>query len=508
MQLEELRSLNGIQGIVKSEEKKSALSTSQQEPPAQKSNGSSFSEFTQLCSHSSIPVDDFFCHSSSAGDNLLSSSLSTNPGKAIFVRKPSLITELYPPGIDVQDGGLLGDVLTHGSVEDLKKVVCGQMLPLAYIAMPCPIELSQWLFQLMACSSDPEISSGAFRSLVGLLKYARKQEKNSFSTPSVAEITDVLVTLGAEREKLRPLIFGGTQVQVMPMDEEREEVFSPACPPSINLLNTTSYISACIRTLPCNYSVQHLEDLVLILSSLSLDHYCLHFLKMNLHTCIHHILAAYPEKAWLKAVKRLSPQLCCLSQHHRDKVFLAGLINGNMPRARYLVRDFCRRCLVQMIDTEACSSEEKYDKDPIHDSVSLSKDDNCDCAASQGDQVSTSTLPSEHLGVSDCSFLKQVLKSYCRVVRREMTDMDYCKMSSLLQILQFYAPLCDLTFPSEDVKQEFISLLGTLRTNVREDLMRPITSIVKDMLIHMKLVLDTRSSSRKDKQTDLFSFSS
>ena len=103
----------------------------------------------------------------------------------------------------------------------------------------------------------------------------------------------------------------------------------------------------------------------------------------------------------------------------------------------------------------------------------------------------------------------RVLTSYHRALPKQMTDGDYYKMHSLLYMLQLYAPLSDLTFPSKSSKQEFLSLLGTVRGSVREDPMRPITSVVKDLLIQMKLELESKSSgSSQEKLTDIFSFSS
>ena len=509
LQLEKIRSLSGIQGIARTEEE----STIQQELAEDASNSGSVSDVnnpTQYGSHSTLPVDG-------GTDGTL-----TNPGKAIFIHPPYLITELYPPGIVVQERGLLGDILTNGSVEDLKNVLCGQLLPLAYVGKPCPVELTQWLFQLMGCSSDPDISSAALRSLVGLLQYARRQEKVSFSLPSVDEVTDVLVSLGADREKLRPLIIGGDQVQTMPVDQKREAPF--VHPPSTNLLNVISYLSACIRMFP-NYTVQQLEDMVLILSSLSLDHHCRHFLKLNLKTCIHYILAAYPERVWPKAVKRLSPQLCCLSQHHQDRLLLARLISGSMPRERYLLKDFCRQCLTQMVELsstrlptetsltntdgmENYSSEEKnMDMHTIQDSTSNSCDGELPTTSSEVTKTQ-GPLHSDPMEVPDYTFFTKVLKSYQKEIHGETTNEEHYKMHSLLHLLQLYAPVSDLTFPSEPVKQEFIDMLGTLRANIRDDIMRPITSTVKDILIRMKLELESQSVGREKRQTNLFSFSS
>ena len=541
LQLEEFRALNGIQGIAKAEEEKSA---SQHESPAEQSQSNSLSDSSSLArQQNSLPSSghgDNIHQSSITSDAPLSPSLSSSHGKAIFIHKPSLITELYPPGVEVQDRGLLGNILIQGSEEDLKNAVCSQMIPVAYITnRSCPIELTQWLFQVMACSAEPQVSYGALRSLTGLLQYALKQ-KSDFSVPSVTDITDVLVTLGAERKRLRLRIsVSGTHVYAMPNDQEREQVFTSVPPPHNNLLNIISYITSCIRSIS-SYTVQQLEDLLLILSNLSLDHHCQHFLRRSLQACIHQILAAYPESVWHKAVKRLSPQLLSLSPHHKDKVCLARLINGSMPRARCLVRDFCRFCLKEMVGLHGKESlvERPNSKGAGNSTAEVSSDgkapekaiskstEKCETKVSRDDKyvvhvdepfsrgVSEASRQGEpastKVGTSDCAFMKEVLQSYHRIVQGNtcMSDEDCYKMHSVLQLLQLYAPLSDISFPDEESKQGFIALLGALRASVREDPLRSVTSVVKDVLIRMKLELEARGNTRQEKQTDLFSFCS
>lgn len=450
-------------------------------------------------------------HSSSIGtdDSLLGHTLPANPGKFIFVNKPSLITELYPPGIEIPNGGLLGNALMQGCEDDLKNIVCSQVLLFAYISKPCPVELYQWLFQLMSLSDDPRVSSGACRSLCGLLQQVIRQKSFSFSIPSVADITDVLVSLGAEKERLCPQVIGsGTQVHVMLLDQDNEEVFPPASPPHTNLFNLLTYISVCVQTF-ADYTVQQLEELVLILSSLSLDRYCMHFLRRSLQMCIHHLLAAYPDTLWPKAVRRLSPQLACLSPHHHDNVVLARLITGTRPRERCLVRDFCRRWLIRMSKLPCDASElETIEKTSNNDSTINGKpkpdtnDSKCLDKATGGKQPRN--IPQTSF---DCVFLKLVLESYRKCMSEKLTYENYYELHSFLHFLQLYSPICDLAFPCSATKQDFIYLLGTFRSTIREDPLSPITSIVKDVLIHMKLESQEQTGGSKQ-QTDLFSFAS
>ena len=506
LQLDELKSRNGIQGIARSEEAKSR-------------EASMITDIGSLVDVHSLTHKQALLQEPRPSMNrvvtdLLPASLPTNHGKSVFMHQPSLITELYPPGVDTEDGGLLGNALSQGSPEDLRTIVCSQMLPLAYTAKPVPIELTQWLFQLMACSEDPQVSSGAKRSLSELLQQAAvlRHKNSSFSTPTVAEITDVLVSLGAERKKLCPqMTGGGTEVHTVPLDRD----VLPSPPPSTNLFNLVSYISQCVQTV-ADYSVPQLEEMILILSSLSLDRCCQHYLRRSLQVCIHLLLAAYPERVWQKAVTRLSPQLASLSSHHQDKVSLARLLTGTRSREKVLLRDFCRLCLVRMSDLPTDADMDETTSENGQDDIKIVDDSSAGHEAKLPPQDGGEPLDkkmrlvengAEASSFSDCVFMKLVLKSYHRGMPEKMSDRDYHHLHSLLHLLQLYSPISDLSFPGPASRQEFVRLLGVLRGAVREDPMRPVTSVVKDTLIHMKLELESQKShGARDRQSDLFSF--
>ena len=497
-QLEEFRSCNGIQGIAKREEEKLEAQ--------QISCEGSLSEANAL-----FRGGKSLHYPASSEDTSLFSSLSKNPGRSVFVREPSLIVEVYPPGIAVGDRGLLGGLLVGGSGEDLKHIICGVMLPLSYVGRPCPVELTQWLFQLMACSQDRQVSSGALRSLMELLGQSLGQ-KMSFSAPTLAEIIDVLVTLGAEREKLHPpTSASGTKVHTLPLDREAVKLSNVVGPPSTNLLNLTTYVSACVRALAASYSIQHLEELALVLCSLSLDRHSQLFLRRNLQTCLRHVLAAYPEMVWPKAVARLSPQLVCLSPDHHHHVLLARLLRGTTARELCLLRDFCRLCLVEMVNLpnshpasleNSGAQEHKRDysltggNSPLGGELTQSK--------SKGKSTrprSTDSVKSREPEVNDHSgtFGAVVLQSYLRAMPQKMSPADFHKLHALLQLLNLHG----LTFHSQSEKQRFLRVLGTLRSSIRDDPAHPISSQVKDLLIRLSVEMEAQGNRRGGSSTQL-----
>ena len=437
-----------------------------------------------------------------AEDSSLFPSPSSNPTRSVFVRKPSLITEIYPPGIALDSGGLLAELLVEGNEIDMKNIVCGVMLPLSYVGRACPVELTQWLFQLMACSEDRHVSSGALRSLQQLLKQSLRQ-KTAFSPPTLSEITDVLVSLGADRQRLRPLMNPvGTSVQVLPPDQEMSV---PTHPPTGNLFNLITYISACVQAVGSNYTVQQLEDLALVLCGLSLDGGCQFSLKQSLQSCLRCVLRAYPENVWCKAVARLTPQLASLSSHHHHHVLLARLLRGSTPRELSLLQDFCRYCLGKLVDLPSLNSAAVLGNCP----PLLAQENKDPCLTGGCDElthsdsnrhptsmtINTTQKVPGHSG----AFAKTILESYRRAMPAKMTHKDYHKLYCMLQLLNLQGP----TFRSQSEQQEFLRVLGALRSTIRDDPTLPITSQVKDLLIRLKVELEAQGSKRGGTSTQL-----
>ena len=390
----------------------------------------------------------------------------------------------------------MGNILAQGSAEELKTIVCGITLPLSFTDKTVPVEVTQWLFQLLARSDDCQVSSGALRCLMELLQQSLRQ-KTSFKLPTVAEITDVLIALGAERVRLRPPTNeSGTEVCTLSLEKVREHkvVISP---PLVNLRNITTYISTCVQYFAEDYTVTELEKLTLILCNLSLDRHCQQFLTPSLQESLRHVLSAFSKSVWSKAVVRLSLQLVCLSPHYRDYVSLAHLLRGTTPRELHLLREFCRHCLGKMVDL----STDTKSPSPIENSENRNE---------------TSLLGSDgeaHLTTNDCRtkerepevdggiFAKRVIDSYHTLMQqKKMSDGEYHKLHSLLQLLQLHG----LDFRSSAEQQAFLKVLGALQAMVKDDPLRPVTSQVKDILIRIKVELET--TKKGDIQTDLLSF--
>ena len=489
--LEELRSRNGIQGIAKNEE--------------EKSEAQHISPLPDMCElltaqHSLLSV------TTAADSSSLFPSLPPNCGRSVFVRTPSLISDLYPPGVSMSDSGLMNDLLVLGSEEDISKIVCGVLLPLSYVGQPCPVGLTQWLFQLLACAAEPKISCGALRSLLELMQQSVRH-KTSFTVPTVSEISGVLVTLGAELDKLRPHTdSSGREVHTIAPDK-KEVIVSvprPPPPPSVNLRNLIAYISACVKTLAESYTVPQLEELALILCGLSLDRHCQEFLSPSLHLCLSRVLTAYPQRVWPKAAARLSAQLFCLSVQHVDHVNVGRLLRGTTQRELSLLREFCRNCLAKMVDLPTPSPEATSPSSANggeNDSKKTLPEVVCD-TSTPPQQTTTQDKERKRLDNSG-AFAKSVLESYRKSMPAKMSSRDYQKLYYLLQLLQLHGLSCS----DRAEQEEFLRMLGALKADIRDDPLNPITSQVKDLLIRMKVEQETERGRKGGTQRDLFSFS-
>ncbi|CAI8055871.1 hypothetical protein GBAR_LOCUS30462 [Geodia barretti] len=498
--LEELRSRNGIQGIAKSEEEKL--------------------EAQKMSYESTLPdIDGLLAEGNSTtfpnDASLFPSPSSLNSGRPFFVREASLITEIYPPGIAMSDGGSLAQLLVEGSGNDLRNIVCGVMLPLSYIGRPCPLELTQWLFQLTACAEDEKVSFGALKSLLELLQQNLKQ-KTSFSPPTVAEITDALVTLGADKERLRPPVDScGTIVRSLPQGPES---FTPVSPPIANLSHLTTYICACVKTVAENYGVQELEQLVLVLCGLSLDPHCQYTLKQVLQNCLGCVLGAYPEAVWSKAIARLSPQLACLSPHSRHHVYLARFLRGTSPRQLCFLRDFCRYCLAKIVhlptrdfisdtlpvisDTSSSlgnNSSLASENSPLGVDLMEAESERRHTTAKASSSANTIKKHGRNSGDGSGVFARTVIESYRRTMPTKMTSKHYQELYCLLQLLNLHG----LSFRSQSEEQEFLRVLGGIRSTIRDDPALPVTSQVKDLLIRLKVELEAQGHGRRTNTTPL-----
>lgn len=402
--------------------------------------------------------------SSSDGD--IQSNLPRNPpGQTFFVRQPDFITELYPPCYEEDPANsstsmfsnVEGSLLTQQDPTVLRNIVCSEWLTICYLQKPCPPTVWQWLFQIMCRSHDQEVSSGAFKSLTSLIQTAKKrQDAASIQVPLVADITDILINLGAD-----PSAMNGTVGESM----EEDCVFEFSSP-THNLSHLLQFLIMCLKSRDDScYSTEDVEKLVIILGRMSLDHHiCGETIQCQVSLCLAALVAVVPDSHWLDVSTRLTSKLSSLSKHHHDKLYLTQLISGTSQRLQYFQKQLCRKSLQQI--TEMATSEVSGDCDLIHHVV-------------------------EHF----------------RKLRLESLE-HYYKMFSAFSLVALLMHPTEMVWPSAKKKKELSMLLGSLSsTRIRDNPEHPERSVVKDLVI--RLMLEIKSQKDKTtKQQDLFAYAS
>ena len=401
--------------------------------------------------------------SSSVNDH--SSYLPRNPpGRAFFVKPPNFITELYPPGYEEDPANSTAmfanvecSLLTQQEPAVLKSIICSNLLAVCYVQKVCPPSVWQWLFQIMCLSHDHELSSGAFQSLISLINSAQhRQDVASIQLPSVSDITDVLITLGAN-----PSVISGSCDEPM----EDDSVFDMSSP-TPNLCLLLKYLVTCLKCRPetC-YSLQEVEKLIVMLVRLSLDgHICGEIIQSQVSLCIAALVAVIPEGQWPASCVRLVSKITTLSGHHHDKIYMTRLVTGTTRRLHHLQKELCRKCLEQL----------------------------------------TSTEHSKQARVND--ILRNVVKYYLEQQRPESFE-DYYSMFSVFSLVALLMHSSEMVWQTAEERKEVSLLLGNLSsTRIRDNADHPERSVVKDLVL--RLMLEVKAQKVKSaKQQALFAYS-
>lgn len=418
------------------------------------------------------------------------------PGKTIFINSPLLITELYPPGLEVDEKGMFSGLernLMQDSAgpEALKEAISGGWLRLCYQSRPCPQAVWQWLFQIMCRSGDDVLSNGAFRNLTALLQLAlRRNDRASIHTPSLADIVDVLVCMGADQNRL----FSGVPCAGEMEVDESEEVFHLKIP-TRNLSHFLKYLTTYTRVLPGCYTLVELENLVVLLLNIALDpQLCGQPIENDIVQCIGVALATIPEESWMNAAKRILPRALALSDHHHNQLHIAYLISGTSEteHQRFLQKLFCRESIAQITGLKSVEQLRM-------------KESSVKTETTNGDlPTAENKMSTTQLDDSDCSFAQEVILYYYRT---PSDKYDYYCMYSVLRMLSMFMLPAEMKWPSQEKQKAFEQLLGSLSSDkIRDNLRHPERGPVKDLVIRMRLEVNRQKVAGQLKQTDLFAF--
>ena len=401
--------------------------------------------------------------SSSVNDH--ASYLPRNPpGRAFFIKPPDFISELYPPGYEEDPANSTAmftnveeNLLTQQESAVLKNIICSNMLAMCYVEKACPPTVWQWLFQIMCRSHDQELSSGAFECLTSLINTSlRRQDTASILLPSMSDLTDILITLGAD-----PSAVSGSLAEPM----EDDSVFDVASP-IYNLSLLLKYLITCLKSgLQTCYSLPDTEKLIVLLARLSLDgHVCGEIIQSQVSLCVAALVALVPADQWAASCVRLVSRITIISNHHHDKLYLTRLVTGTSQRLRFLQKELCRHCLQQLTSTEYSS------------------------------QVGVDVI------------IRSVVQHYLDQQRPE-TFEDYYYMSSVFSLVSLLMHSSEMVWQTAQEKKEVSLLLGNLSsTRIRDNPDHPERSVVKDLVIRLMLEVKCQKV-KSSKQQALFAYS-
>lgn len=388
------------------------------------------------------------------------------PGQTFFIKPPDFIMELYPPGYEEDPtnntsmfANVEDNLLTQQDPTILKMVICGEWLKLCYLHKPCPPLVWQWLFQIMCRSHDSELSNGAFQSLTSLIQVTnQRQDASSILIPSLSDLTDILVHLGAASLSA----VAGSLSE--PMEEDC--VFDVASPMQ-NLSHMLQYLTMCLKSKSGQdcYNVQEIETLIVLFVRMSLDHHiCGEPIQYHVSLCIAALVSVVSDDQWAALLVRLVVRITAISEHHHDKLFMTYLMSGTSQRLHQLQRELCQKSLEQLTEVE----ESKTD---------------------------------------DCALIRHVVE-YFLSRQRSHSFEEYYTMFSVFSLVYLSMHPSVIVWPSPQERKELSLLLGNLSsTRVRDDPDHPERSAVKDLIIRIMLEVKTQKD-KTTKQENLFAYMS
>ena len=390
------------------------------------------------------------------------------PGQTFFIKSPDFITELYPPGYDEDPANstsmfanLEDNLLTQQDPSVLKMVICSDSLKLCFLHKSCPSLIWQWLFQIICRSHDLELSNGAFQSLTSLIQIAKqRQDTSSILVPSLSDLTDILVHLGADPSAVT------TGSLCEPMEED--SVFDIVSPMQ-NLSHMLQYLTMCLKSSQegC-YTVKEIETLIILFVRMSLDrHICGEFIEHQVSLCIAALVASVNAEQWTALLVRLVAKITTLSDHHHDKLYVTYLMSGTSQRLHQLQSELCRKSIEQLTEVEESKTN----------------------------------------AFTNCGLIRHVVEYFLSRQRSESFE-DYYTMFSVFSLVNLYMHPSLIVWPSTQEKKELSILLGTLSsTRIRDDPDHPERSVVKDLVI--RIMLEVKSQKDKTtKQESLFAYMS
>ena len=403
------------------------------------------------------------------------------PGRILFTKPASFLTELYPPGLDAASAHPLDGLLTQDNPLVLRNAIMTGVLSLSFRDRPCPSAVWAWLFQLMCKSHDTSLCKASFKTLNELVLNGR-QRHFVLWCPPVMDIQDALIDLGASRENVlcdlayRDLDTDCTNDVFVPAPPPQvshlapppqvshpapppqgfhsappPQVSHPAPPPQVSHLHLTClvrFMNTCVQGYSAvPYSLEELHRIILFLVKVSLDPaVCGTVIICHISQCIGTLLESIPEDSWPQSQAQLCAKLEDLSVLHCNQLYIAQVISSLSGRQKQAMRLYVKHCIGRLTGVD--------------------------------------------LALEDVDFVRNVILCYCRI---KSSQYDYSQMFSVLKMLNLYMPPSKMKWASADNKQQFVRVLAHFASQLKDRVSSNVeVAVIKSYLMDIKMELDSQ----------------
>lgn len=205
----------------------------------------------------------------------------------------------------------------------------------AYKCSPCPFQITRFLFKMLSVHSDRLLSDKILQILMDTAYTAAVQrvegnEKFKVWVPSLADITLVLLNMGAPfvslfpLESLQPPFTEGDLLKEVYIKSENSSKQEPQRFPEHNFTNIYKYLSCCLGLCPRFYTDSELLLLLTLLCTISLESRLLLHTSDTLYPVLYKLLQNI--RHWDNMMPKMCQALADITDDHHNMCHLAKLL--------------------------------------------------------------------------------------------------------------------------------------------------------------------------------------
>lgn len=400
------------------------------------------------------------------------------PGVAVFVNPPCLMETLTAPDLP-EDSSSFSETLFNSTPAALHQAIVGEWVTLLYCIKPCPVEILNWLMDVACLSVDLNLREAALRSIIGLLQRALQHSSQLPHFVSYQSISAILVKLGAN-----PDVLNSSVRELETCDQPNAHDTGVSSNGGATNLRIVADVVVRICTILstvcsiCRHScpLSDVQNLVLLLLKTSLDPaVCSRGLCFKISECLSKLVTFLPNSQQQSLIDWLTNVASTLVSHHRNQLYVVELFSG-YSNLRHIQRQLLRLYLWQAIS---------------HDGQNDQMDDG-------------SFLSADSMQVPDDELVMKVLNYYCQIKNDEI---NFDQLRSVGKMLSVYILSQEMRWSHRQLKDRFVNRLSNLcNVRIRDSVLATIQSQVKDLLIRLRMEIQSRNESGVMIQKDLFGF--